>query len=121
MNQKMAPSDVLSVGPLASAGMLPVPAAVGPWHEAQCRAYKFAPACAAARLPAYGFFVCSAAAGAPWNEAVWALAGKHPPIAASRNANRDLVNADLLLLLPALLAAFKLPSQGFDRLNLSSA
>ena len=121
MNQKIAPSGAVCAGPVASAGMPPVPAAVGPWHEAQCRANKFAPACAAARLPAYGFFVCSAAAGAPWKETVWALTGPHTPIAANKNANTDLMNADLLLLQPALLAAFKLPSRPFDGLNISSA
>jgi hypothetical protein len=110
MNQKIAPSVALCVGPVASAGMLPVPAAVGPWHEAQRRANKFAPACADARLPAYGFLFCSAAAGAPWKEAVWALTGKHMPIAANKNADRDIMNADLLILQLALLEAFKLPS-----------
>src|SRR5580698_10208050 len=89
MNQKIAPSGALCVGPLARAGMFPVPAPVGPWHAAQCRANKFAPACAAARLPAYGFLACSAVAGAPWKEAVCALTGKHTPIAANKNADRD--------------------------------
>jgi hypothetical protein len=111
MNQKIAPSGALCAGPVASAGMPPVPAAVAPWHEAQCRANKFAPACAAARLPAYGFFICSAVAGAPWKEAVWALIGEHRPIVENKNADTDPINADLLLLQLALLAAFKLPSQ----------
>ena len=87
MNQKIAPSDALCVGPLASAGMLPVPPPVGPWQAAQCRANRFAPACAPARLPAYGFFVCSAAAGASWKEVFWALTGKQAPIAASRSTD----------------------------------
>jgi hypothetical protein len=120
MNQKIAPSGALCVGPVASAGMLPVPAPVGPWHEAQRRANTFAPACGAARLPAYGFFICSALAGALWKEAFWAFTCKHNPIAANKNADRDPMNADALLLQPALLAAFKLPSQWFDRLHISS-
>jgi hypothetical protein len=112
MNQKIAPSAALCVGPVASAGILPVPPPVDPWHAAQCRANKFAPACAAACLPADGFFVCAAAAGAPWKEAIWAFIGKQTPIAANKNADRDAMNADLLLLQLALLAAFKLPSKG---------
>src|ERR1700723_1769308 len=120
MNQKIAPSAALCVGPLASAGMLPVPAPVGPWHAAQWRANKLAPACAATRLPANGFFVCSAAAGAPWKEAVCALTGKHTPIAAIKNADRDPKNTDLLLIQLVLRAAFKLPSHGIDRLKVST-
>jgi len=114
MNQKIAPSGALCVGPVASAGMLPVPAPVGPWHEAQRRANTFAPACAAARLPAYGLFICSADPGAPWKEVVWALTGKHTPIAANKSADRDPMNADLLLFQRALLAAFKSPSRDWS-------
>src|SRR3984885_2924634 len=120
MNQKIAPSAALCVGPLASAGMLPVPAPVGPWHAAHWRANKLAPPCAATRLPANGFFVCSAAAGAPWKEAVCALTGKHTPIAAIKNADRDPKNTDLLLIQLVLRAAFKLPSHGIDRLKVST-
>ena len=87
MNQKIAPSAAVCVGPAASAGMLPVPPPVGPWHAAQCRANKFAPACAAARLPAYGFFVCSAFAGALWNAVFCAETGKHTPMAANTNTD----------------------------------
>jgi hypothetical protein len=56
--------------------------------------------------------VCSAVAGALWKEAVWALIGKHAPIATNRNTDRDTKNADLLLFQLALLAASKVPSQG---------
>jgi hypothetical protein len=121
MNQKMAPSAAFCAGPVASAGMFAVPPPVGPWHEAQCRANKFAPACAAARFRAYGFFVCSAAAGALWKEAVWALTGKPAPLAKNKNVNPDLMNADLLLIRLVLPAAFKLTSPGLATLNRASA